>query len=222
MYQFYCAPDTYAMGIHILLEELAVDYELIALSLPKSMADELEPENYPAGFLQASPHGKVPALRHAHGAACESGAIALYLADTHADKGFTLALDHPQRAAYLQWLFYLSSTLQPDVMLQFHPEVYFSDTTQQSQLRKAAFRRLSDILTILDGEYEDRTWLFDNRPTAVDFCLAIPLLWPECIPSGLAIYPNLQRMLTTLAERPAFQHVMNWHQINVFTTAESQ
>lgn len=213
MYQFYCTPDTYAMGIHILLEELAVDYELIEVKLGQYVENSPNSTDFPPGFLQASPHARVPALSHEHGAICESGAIALYLADTHADKGFSITPDHPQRAEYLQWLFYLSSTLQPEVMLQFHPEAYFTDTERQEQLQAASLRNLAGIMTILDTAYEDRTWLFAERPTAVDYCLSTPLLWPECVPGGLQTYPNLQRMLDALAERSAFQRVMPWHQV---------
>lgn len=211
MYQFYCAPDTYAMGVHVLLEALEVDYKLTEVNLNQEL------DNYPTGFLHASPHGRVPALQHAHGAICESGAIALYLSDTHADKGFTIPPNHPDRPAYLQWLFYLSSTLQPEVMIQFHPEVYFEDEQRQEQLRAASLLRLSEILTILNTAYEGRTWLFDNRPTAVDFCLSTALLWPECIPGSLQIYPNLKHMMDALAGHKAFTRAFDWHQDRVAT-----
>lgn len=205
MYTLYAYPNTYAFGAHALLEEIGVSYTIID---PRTASDNV-------AFLHASPHGRVPALTLPDGLSiCESGAIALYLADTLAEQKFTVAADHPERAAYLQWLFYLSSTLQPDVMLQFHPEHYFSKTQSQLALKAAAMDRLDDIWPVLDRQYQSSPWMFDERPTAIDFSLAIVLLWPECFRSGLESFPHLSRMLSELKMRSAFQRVLAWHKGN--------
>ncbi len=203
MYQFYCAPNTYAMGVHVLLEELRVEYQIHEVTLYT--------ENQDADFIAASPHARVPALRHTHGTACESGAIALFLSDRHLDKGFGIAPDDPNRASFLQWMFYLSSTVQPEVMLQFHPENYFKDATRMQQLKVAAMQRLNGIWAVLDDAYRVGPWLFGNRPTAVDYCLGLPLLWPECFSSGISSFPNLQRLVETIKQREGYQRAIQWH-----------
>ena len=204
MYQLYCARDTYAMGVHALLEELGVDYELREVTLYSDAP--------PADFLAASPHGRVPALRHRHGTVFESGAIALYLTDTHGDQGFGVALDHPERGRFLQWLVYLSSELQKEVMLQFHPDRYFSDPAQQAQLQAASMQRLAAVWHFIDQAYGDRQWLIDGRPTAVDYCLSVPLQWPECFVGDVQQYPNLARLLEALLARPGYRRAVQWHQ----------
>ena len=203
MYQLYCAPNTYAMGAHVLLEEIGVDFELIEVAL--FSADPLD------DFVEASPHARVPALRHRHGTVFESGAIALYLTDAHADKGFGVVADHHDRARYLQWLFYLSSTVQPEVLIQFHPESYFDDPVLQRALTNASMKKLDTIWQNLNGAYENGPYVFGHRPTAVDFCLAIQIQWPECFTNGISQYPNLERMLDTISNRDAYVRAMQWH-----------
>jgi len=207
MYQLYCARNTYAMGAHVLLEELGVAYEICEVDLGLDQQSD--------DFMLASPHGRVPALRYSHGAIFESNAIALYLTDTHADRGLSIVPDHSLRAPYLQWLFYLSSTVQPEVLIQFHPEYYFTDVATQTVFRNASMERLLAIWQILDMAYAtdpDSPWLFDQRPTAVDFCLAIQIQWSECFDDTIDRFPYLAGLLRAMKTRPAFEKVMRWHQ----------
>ena len=203
MYRLYCARNTYAMSAHILLEELAVEYELCEV--------ELFAQDYAVDFLEASPHGRLPALRHQTGTIFESGAIAQYLTETHQDRGFGVSPDSPLRATYLQWMYYLSSTVQPEVLIQFHPENYFDEPENQQQLKTASMRRLSKIWTVLDHTYRNGPWLIDGRPTAIDYCLAVQIQWPQCFNHDISEYPNLQRLLETISVRPAYSKVMAWH-----------
>ena len=204
MYQLFCAANTYAMSAHVLLEELGVEYDLREVSIFVDRPD--------ADFLQASPHGRVPALQHTHGTIFESGAIAQFLSDEHIESGFGVPIDHPQRAEFLQWLYYLSSTVQPEVLIQFHPEGYFEDEGLQSQLKNASLQRLNKSWRILDDAYGNAgPWLIDNRLTAVDICLAIQIQWPESFSGSVYDYPNLARMLNTISQRDAWQRTMRWH-----------
>lgn len=216
MIELYAYPDTYSIGCHMLLEESGVEYRVNDVSafehLRKSAREKAE-----AGFNEASPHRRVPALRidNEQGASqslCESGAIALHLSDSLCNGAFSIPSNSHKRPRYLQWLFYLSSTLQPEVMLQFHPEHYFDDENLQQRLQKASMDRLEEIWSVLERQYQNGPWMFDNRPTAVDFCLATVLLWPECFPKQLQAYPNLSSSINAIKQRPACSHVIQWHQ----------
>ncbi len=201
---FYAYPNTYSIGVHLLLEECQVPYTVINPKLNPAITD--------SAFYLASPHGRVPALVLPNGSAmCESGAIALYLADTFAGQRFTVAADSVERPGYLQWLFYLSSTLQPDVMMVFHPEHYTSDSKQQAELRDAATRRLLPVWDVLEKACSGQLWMFRQGLTAVDFALATVLLWPECFPPALNRYPALTAMLDALSARDSFKRIMPWH-----------
>ncbi len=209
IYQLYASPNTYSIGPHLLLEECRVPYRIINPKLEPSVTNET--------FHTVSPHGRVPALTMPNGTSIiESGAIALHLADTLCEMQFSIDHDSQERAPYLQWLFYLSSTLQPDVMLVFHPEYYFTDKAQQSALVEAARHRLTNVWQVLEKQYSTKThrssWMFECGPTALDFSLATVLMWPECFPRSTNAYPALGAMLSEISERPSFKRIMPWHQ----------
>lgn len=208
MYQLYASPNTYSIGIHLLLEEAGVPYRIINPRTNPAVTD--------SDFLLASPHWRVPAIVLPDGTTmCESGAIALHLADTLDDQRFTIRPDSALRGRYLQWLFYLSSTLQPEIMIQFHPEHYFTDEHKQAELLAAAMLRLNEIWIVLEEQYATGPWLFEQGPTSVDFMLATVLVWQESFSSSLAEYPGLNTMLTTLSQRNSFKRVMPWHRREV-------
>ncbi len=210
LYHLYAYPNTYSIGAHLLLEESGVPYSIVN---PKS-----NPALTDADFYSASPHGRVPAMVLPNGnTLCESGAIALHLADTLYNQKLSIKPESVDRGRYLQWLFYLSSTLQPEVMIVFHPEHYFPDNKRQAELTEAAQTRLEKIWSVLEHEYShtnntNNPWMFSDGPTAVDFALATVLLWPECFPSSSQAYPALNAMLQALSARESFKRIMPWHQ----------
>ncbi len=219
MLELYAFPNTYAMGCQLLLEESSASYEVIDInqfdSLPGAAREKAIDD-----FKKASPHQRVPALKMSTGEAiCESGAIALYLADTLDDGKFSIPANSVDRAEYMQWLFYFSSTLQPEVMLQFHPEYYFDDSILQQHLKQAAHQRLSNIWPVLEQRYAhvdtETPWMFENRPTAVDFSLLPVLVWPESFPGVIDDYPSLRKLLSAMCERDTCREVLKWHKIEL-------
>lgn len=214
MHELYAFPNSYALGVHLLLEESGAPYQVIDVRENGALEENSDGDLSTAAedFKSVSPHQRVPALKlPGGGSLCESGAIALYLGDTLSDGIFGVSTEDERRPEYLQWLFYLSSTLQPEVMLQFHPEDYFTDTDQQNALQKASMERLSEVWTVLESRYAAGPWMFNNRPTAVDFALAPVLSWPECFPADGQNLPNLTRTLSALKERQACKSVWSWH-----------
>ena len=209
MYHLYASPNPYSIGAHLLLEESGVPYRIINPRINPSLTD--------TAFHNASPHARVPALILPNASTlCESGAIALHLADSLCELKYSIHPDSVYRGRYLQWMFYLSSTLQPDVMLVFHPEFYVSDNATQTALVQSAHNRMLQVWAVLEHEYSDQEhkapWLFESGPTAVDFSLATVLLWPECFPASSQAYPALRAMLDALSQRASFKRVIPWHQ----------
>jgi glutathione S-transferase len=104
----YYVPGTRASRARWMLEELEVPYAIERVDV-KAGANKL-----PA-YLAVHPLGHVPALRDDDVTMFESGAIVAYLADKFPEKGLAPATGAPERAAYLQWLFYAVSELEPVV-----------------------------------------------------------------------------------------------------------
>ena len=206
MYRLFLAKNSYAMSSHVILEEIGAPFELVPVEI---FTDRPDP-----AFLKVSPHARVPALVDGEVSLCETGAIALYLADRHPEARLAVAPSDPKRARLLQWLFYLSSTLQPDVMIQFHPELYFSDGARQAQFQAASMARLANVWSVLDEALAPGPYLFGDQPTVVDFCLATQAIWPECFAKGITKFERVARMVERISARPSFARLKAWHELD--------
>ena len=101
------------------LEELGLPYELKVLPFP--------PRFMHKPYMGENPLGTVPLLVDGEARMTESSAIPHYLAMKHADGRLTLPPDHPDYAAYLNWLFHGEATLTfPQTLVlrygRFEPE----------------------------------------------------------------------------------------------------
>jgi len=203
-YTLYCAPNTYAMGVHAILEETGADYRIEWVKL---FADVPDP-----AFIAASPHGRVPALVGPDGAVFESGAMALYLAEKYPEAKLLIEAGDSRRGRFLQWMHYLASTLQPDVTLQFHPEFYCQDECTKAALKQAALNRLDKVLQVIDEALNPGPWFFGDRLTVVDFCFAMQAVWPQIYPGSIRDYPNISDMVDRFIARSSARKVLIVHE----------
>lgn len=105
---FYYAPHSRATTVHWMLEEVGAPYELRCLNLKNN--DQKQPD-----YLVVNPMGKVPAIVHRGVVVTEVAAICAYLADVFPEAKLAPAIGDPRRGAYLRWLFFSPSCLEPAV-----------------------------------------------------------------------------------------------------------
>lgn len=203
-YTLFCAPDTYAMGTHAVLEDVGADY---AVHWVQIFAEKPDP-----AFLAISPHCRTPALIGPGGAVFESGAIALYVAERHPDAGLVIPPGDPNRGQFLQWIHYLASTLQPDVIIQYHPDFYMQAPQDKAALKAASMTRLRGVYAILNTALADGPYFFGQEPTVPDYLLALQTIWEVIFPAGIENYPNLARQREAILARPAVQRMLAMHQ----------
>lgn len=190
-------PNTWKVSI--LLEELAVPYQVRAMSLAKN--EQKEP-----WFLAINPNGRLPALiDHDAGdfALFESGAILLYLAEKF---GRFLPQDPRERSVVIQWLMFQMSGIGPmmgqaNVFYRYFPEKI-----------PAAIERYQREVNRLFGVLEGR--LAHHEYIAGDYSIADIAHYPwvrghDWSGVSIAPYPHLQRWLATVGARPAVQRGMD-------------
>lgn len=199
-YTLFCARNSYAMIVHAMLEEVGADYDVRWVEL---FSESPDPD-----FQAASPHLRVPALTGPDGALFETGAIALYLAERHPQAGLVIPPGDPRRGKFLQWIHYLASTLQPDVMIQYHPEFYFDGADDRQRLRKASMIRLARVLEVIDDALDPGPYFFGDQLTVCDFCLAMQAVWPVIYPGSIADYPNIERHVAVVTGRASAAKVL--------------
>jgi glutathione S-transferase len=203
-YTLFCAPDTYAMCAHAVLEEVGADYDVQWVEIFAATPD-------PA-FLAVSPHGRTPALIGPDGAVFETGAVALYVAERHPVADLVIPSVDPRRGLFLQWFHYLASTLQPDVIIQYHPEFYMQREGDRAALKAASMARLLKVYATLDAALTGGPFFFGSTPTVPDYILALQTKWNVIFPEGIDAYPNLARQRSAILERPAVQRILSHHQ----------
>ena len=198
------------MTTHLLLEELGVDYDV-------SWFNVHQPETFPPEFEELNPNARVPVLVTPDGPVYESAATLMVLSEHHQNQFMPIA-NSPERALALQWLFYLMSTFQPEVLIQFNAERYFpDDPSMQQKLKSASLRELELLWKIIEDTFRPGPWFLGESYSICDMLFLMQAIWKENQPLDLASYPNSIRMMQTAFERPAVKRVIAIHQIENLT-----
>lgn len=96
-----------------MLEELGLDFDVTEIDI------DADPRADPTDFLEASPIGKVPALRDNDELLWGSAPICLYLADKHSPDRFAPSPSSPGRAEFLRWMFFTPASVEPAMAEKF-------------------------------------------------------------------------------------------------------
>lgn len=202
-YRLHYAPDNASLIIRLALEEIGAPYETV-------LVDRRIKAQKSPGYLALNPNGLIPVLETPQGPLFETGAILLWLADTHAL--LAPAPDDPARGAFLKWLFFTANTLHGDLRILLYPGNYTSpDPAHQAALQTGVIARLRDHLGHLDIlAAESPTWLSPKAPSVLTLYIACLLRWMALYPAQadrswfvLSDTPHLQRLLAALETRPS-------------------
>ncbi|MEM9967790.1 MAG: glutathione S-transferase family protein [Pseudomonadota bacterium] len=173
-YVLHYAPDNASMIIRLALEHRAIPYK-------KKLVNRAAREQTTAGFRGLNPNGQIPVLETPQGPLFETGAILLWLADTHGGLG-----PDPRskaRGDFLKWLFFAANTLHPALRMIFYPEKYIAED-HVTALRRGLQTHLHVQFTTIDQIAADKpSWLGDSAPTVLDFYLCALLRWSAIYPS---------------------------------------
>lgn len=132
------------------------------------------------------PEGKVPALDHDGTLVTETGAIMLILTDMFPAADLGPAPDDPQRGAYLTWLFWYGSVMEP-VMIQHAAGLSHPWLT-------ATYRGMAEMEARISTALAKGPWLLGDRFSATDILIQSPYHWfTDMIPDDPAIRDWLAR-----------------------------
>ncbi len=191
--QLYYAPRSRAGRIRWLLEELGVEHELVRVDLAVDRSAE---------HLAIHPLGKVPALRDGDLEMIESGAMCVYLADKFADRGLAPTLDAPERAAYLQWIFYTSNTLEPPLLDLWRAGAGRAEAERDVAAMAAAGDAFERVVAVVERAVDGREYLVGETFSAADIMIGSVLAWAKAF-GLLEGYPGLAAYGKRIGSRPA-------------------
>ena len=106
--KLYFAPNTRAVRVAWLLEELALPYTLERFTLG-------DPEMRSDSYRTVHPMGRVPVLEDGEVRLFESGAILEYMLARHGGRRLRPAPDSVDFPAYLQWFHYSEGMIMPPI-----------------------------------------------------------------------------------------------------------
>ena len=198
------------MTTHLLLEELGMDYEVTWFNVHK-------PEEFPADFLQLNPNARVPLLITPDGPIYESAATMMHLSEQH-DGQFMPAARNSKRGQFLQWMFYLMSTFQPEVLIQFNVERYFHvEESMQQALKSASLRELEILWRVIDDALKPGPWFLGEEYSLCDMLFLMQATWVENQPAELTQFHNTVNMIRGAFKRPAVERVIATHGIEALS-----
>ena len=183
--------------LHIMLEELGLEYKVIPIDI--GAGDQFTPD-----FLAISPNNKIPAIIDSDGpggkplALFESGAILFYLAEK---TGKFLPLDPVGRYTTMQWLMFQMGGIGPMLGQAHHFRIYAPEKIEYAVNRYS--NEAKRLYGVMDKQLGVTRYLAGNDYSIADIA-TFP--WTRSWKNqGIELeeFPNVKRWFDEISERPA-------------------
>lgn len=192
--QLYYFTGNASLAPHILLEETGADYELV-------FVDRSQDANKSADYLALNPSGRIPTLIDGDLVLFETGAICLHIADKYPQSGLAPAVGTVERSEFHKWLFYMATTIQPEILLYYYGARHAVDDAGAAAVKAAAEARLGDMYAIMDEGLAGKDYLMGDNFTLLDPYLYMVSRWGRFLARPPRDLPNLGPYLNRLTER---------------------
>ena len=195
MYKLFYYPRNASWAPHLVLAEMKLDFDLVFVD--RKSNEQKSPE-----YLLLNPSGRIPTLSDRNTVIFESAAICLYLCEKHPQLGLIPAPGSAERAKFYQWLFYLNSTIQPELMVYFYPEKH----TNGKEIKKIVMAqelRVTEMFSLIDQELEGKEFLIGSNITICDYFLFMLSHWASGFSQPPLSFNHLGFYLRNIAKRDA-------------------
>lgn len=191
--KLYYAPDTCSLSPHIVLRELAIEFELVKVdNRSKLTADGRD-------FLTINPKGYVAALELNDGKILTEGpAILQYLADLKPERGLAPRADSWERVRLQEWLNFITSEIHAGSAPLFNRALREEVKTI---FREKLFRRFDFLQETLSTS----AYLTGASFSVADAYLFTVLGWARFFAIELSPWPALLEYREKISARPAVQ-----------------
>lgn len=151
-----------------------------------------------AQYRKLNPMGRVPTIIDGDTVLFESGAICLYLADKHIDKGLAPHWNSPERGLYLQWMVWSVASLECVVARMF---THVATEAEKVETHRFVKEQCEILKLALLPVLEKQDYILPSGFSAADIMLAavIPGAWDYLVEP----HPPIKRYMERLMNRPA-------------------
>ena len=171
-----------------LLEELDVDYEIVAYQ--RNSETFLAPDE----LKDVHPLGKSPVIEDDGQVIAESGAITDYLITKYGNGQFAPSNESKSYIDYQQWLHFAESS----AMLPFLLKLFITkDGCKTNFMADYADHEIAKILTYINTRLKGKKYLVDEQLTGADFMLSF-IVEKVAETGALSHFPEIARYLEQL------------------------
>jgi glutathione S-transferase len=204
MVTVYSAPNTRAIRVIWVLEEIGVKAEIKSMPYP--------PRQHAPDYFAVNPTGLVPLLIDGEVRLSESMAICDYLATKHGSP-LVVPTNDPERPQFLQWLWYGESTLMTplsrlNIVLQVERQFERKGGPEVDALIAGARDHVAERLKMLEQRLEGRDFLVAGRLTLADISVGYPLHLVGLLGVDNLLGPRSVAYRERLRARPAHQRAI--------------
>jgi glutathione S-transferase len=190
MITLYHAPRSRSSRMIWLLEELEAPYKIELVDIQRGDGTgKAAADSYKA----IHPLKKVPAIKVFDEVVYESGAICLYLTDSHPKKDIGPLPGHNDRAEYVRWLFFYNGSLEPAATARF---------SGWDKDKPTGFGTFEDIEGVISAQLEKSPYMLGDTFSAADILYgsAVQFFKGSLFPAR----KHYDDYLARLSARPAF------------------
>jgi len=200
MYTLYGMTGSCSMAVHIILNELGEEVNVIDVRVP-------EGQKRPAEFLAINPRGNVPVLIDGDITMREGGAIIAYLLDKHASP--MLPKSGPARAKALEWLMFANATMHPAYSRVFFTMAHVKNPEGKEEMMAASLKAINKLWADVDAQLAKTPFICGQELSAADILLSVIANWGQGgFASQITFGANVKRMLKDVSARPAYQKAL--------------
>lgn len=189
--QLFYYPGHASLAPHILLQELGLQYQLVLIDIKNGA-------QFDEAYCKINPQCKVPALSVGSQVITESAAICSWLALNHK---YISTKDNVQ----LQWMFFLSSTLQPALMEFHYPEKKIGD---EQHVCANAKNTITAHLQYIDSKLSSNSTL-SKEFSVSDIYLLMLCYWCRSFFNEIPGLENLKTAQKKHRNRPSVDRALN-------------
>ena len=195
--KLYFAPNSRAVRIAWLLEELGLEYDVEKYTVGDRALRTPE-------YYKIHPMGRIPVLEDGETRIYESGAIVQYLLARHGDGKFVPDVNDPAFPEYLQWLHYAEGSIMGQVNILVVETILLPPEKRNDVNVNRALKLLRVALGNVDNRLQDREYLTGTF-TGADIMTGHACFGAMNAGAEINDYKHLNAYINRLLKRPALE-----------------
>ena len=195
--KLYFAPNSRAVRIAWLLEELGLEYDVEKYKVGDRALRTPE-------YYKIHPMGRIPVLEDGETRIYESGAIVQYLLARHGNGKFVPDVNDPSFPEYLQWLHYAEGSIMGQVNILVVETILLPPEKRNDVNVNRALKLLRVALGNVDNRLQDREYLTGTF-TGADIMTGHACFGAMNAGAEIDDYGHLNAYINRLLKRPALE-----------------